>query len=58
MNLFGFEIKRNNSRYVYKVDCQRLQDGMHKRITEVEDHIITLITQRLDDIKDLINASK
>ena len=55
MNIFGFKIIRD-SRYVVKEDCNRFQNGIHKRISEVEDHIVNLFNTRIDDLKDLLKT--
>ena len=51
MNLFGFEIKRNNnSKYVYRTEWQENLKTVNKRIDDLKD----TIDNRFDDIKTII----
>ena len=53
MNLFGFNISWNGNgkkKYVIQDDCHRSMDGLHHRITELDDHI----GRRIEDLKDFL----
>ena len=54
MNLFGLTIGRANGKYVRTEECHRAQDSMHKRITEVDNHLTALFNSRIDDLKDFL----
>ena len=44
----------NNGKFVKTTECHRLQDNIVKKIDDLDKHIC----DRIDDIKDIIQASK
>ena len=56
MNLFGFEVKRNNGKYVRREECHRAQDEIKGIVNQRIDDLKEFINIRIDDVKDTING--